>query len=80
VYNRLKKHTARPVFRQVLIAEYHDRPKVKIVFVRHRHKRAWLAILTTDIKLADEKIIRIYGKRWDMEVFFKIRRVTCFYM
>jgi hypothetical protein len=53
---------------------------VKIVFVRHRHKRAWLAILTTDIKLADEKIIRIYGKRWDMEVFFKIRRVTCFYM
>jgi len=46
--------------------------KIKIVFVRHRHKRQWLAILSTKIDLADEEIVRIYGKRWDIEVFFKM--------
>ena len=47
---------------------------MKIVFVRHRHKRDWLAILSTDTKLAAEEIIRIYGKRWDIEVFFKMMK------
>ena len=48
--------------------------KVRIVFVRHRHKRQWLAILSTKIDLADEEIVRIYGKRWDIEVFFKMMK------
>ena len=44
----------------------------KMVFVKHRHKkREWLAILSTDVTLSDEEIIRIYGMRWDIEVFFK---------
>ncbi len=44
----------------------------KIVFVKYRHKkREWLAILSTDVTLPDEEIIRIYGMRWDIEVFFK---------
>ena len=45
---------------------------VKLVFVRNRNKqRSWLAILSTDITLSDEDVVRIYGKRWDIEVFFK---------
>lgn len=45
---------------------------VKIVFIRHRSKKKeWLAILCTDCSLCDEEIIRIYGIRWDIEVFFK---------
>ena len=47
---------------------------VKIVFVRNRNKsakRRWLALLSTDTELSDEEIVRIYGKRWDIEVFFK---------
>ena len=48
--------------------------KKKIVFVRDRSKRGWLAILSTDIALADEEIVRIYGKRWDIEVFFKMEK------
>ncbi|MEK4174995.1 transposase [Aeribacillus sp. FSL K6-1305] len=45
---------------------------VKVVFVRNRHKkRQWLAILSTDCTLSDQEIIRIYGIRWDIEVFFK---------
>ena len=48
---------------------------VKIVFVRDRNRsRKWLAILSTDTTLSDEEIIRIYGKRWDIEVFFKMTK------
>jgi hypothetical protein len=47
----------------------------KIVFVRDRNKsRKWLALLSTDISLSEEEIIRIYGKRWDIEVFFKMTK------
>ena len=34
-------------------------------------KKDWLAIISTDTGLSEEEIIRIYGKRWDIEVFFK---------
>ncbi|GIO23019.1 IS4 family transposase ISDha5 [Oceanobacillus sp. J11TS1] len=45
---------------------------VKVVFVRNRNKRSeWLAILSTDCTLTETEIIRIYGMRWDIEVFFK---------
>ena len=44
----------------------------KIVFVRNRNvKSDWLAIISTDTNVTEEEIIRIYGKRWDIEVFFK---------
>lgn len=44
----------------------------KIVCVRNRSKKKdWLAIISTDTSLSEEEIIRIYGKRWDIEVFFK---------
>ncbi|WP_139193130.1 transposase, partial [Anaerobacillus alkalilacustris] len=45
---------------------------VKIVFIRHRHyKQEWLAILSTDLTLSAEDIIRIYRRRWQIETFFK---------
>ncbi|MCK9558801.1 MAG: transposase [Candidatus Cloacimonetes bacterium] len=44
----------------------------KIVFIKEKRSKNWLAILFTDISLPDEEIIRIYGKRWDIEVFFKV--------
>ena len=44
----------------------------KIVCVRNKSKKNdWLAILCTDTSLSEEEIIRTYGKRWDIEVFFK---------
>ena len=44
----------------------------KIVCVRNRNKKKdWLAIICTNIELSETEIIRIYGKRWDIEVFFK---------
>lgn len=45
---------------------------VRIVFVRNRtNKKEWLAILSTDLMISDEEIVRIYGNRWSIEVFFK---------
>lgn len=45
---------------------------VKIVFVKDRHSKNWLAVLSTDTAISNKEIIRIYGKRWDIEVFFKV--------
>ena len=44
----------------------------RIVCVRNRNNRKdWIAILSTDVSLEPEEILRIYGKRWEIEVFFK---------
>ena len=45
----------------------------KLVFVRNRNKKKdYLVLISTDTSLSEEEIIRIYGKRWDIEVFFKV--------
>lgn len=47
----------------------------RIVFIRDRERRGqWLALLSTDMELPVEEIVRIYGKRWDIEVFFKMAK------
>ena len=44
----------------------------KIICVRNKkNKKDWIAFICTDQKLSEEEIIRIYGKRWQIEVFFK---------
>lgn len=46
--------------------------QVKVVFIQNRNKKSeWLAILSTDCTLSEQEIVRIYGMRWDIEVFFK---------
>lgn len=46
--------------------------KARIIFIKDRnHKKEWLALLSTDLELPEEEIVRIYGKRWDIELFFK---------
>ena len=46
---------------------------VRLVFVRNRNNRKdWLVLVTTDMSLTEEEVIRIYGKRWGIEVFFKV--------
>ena len=45
----------------------------RIVYVRNKNnKKDYLAIITTDMNISEEEVIRIYGKRWDIEVFFKV--------
>ncbi len=44
----------------------------KLVYVRNKKKpKDYIVLLSTDASLTEEEIIRIYGKRWDIEVFFK---------
>ena len=45
--------------------------KVKVLFLRTNHENNWIALLSTDLEISDQEIIRIYGKRWNIEVFFK---------
>ena len=49
-----------------------DYVDARIVFVKDRRCDNWLALLCTDLAVSEEDVIRIYGKRWDIEVFFKV--------
>jgi len=49
-----------------------SRVPARIVCVRNRsNKKDWVAIISTDMSLSEEEIIRHYGNRWNIEVFFK---------
>lgn len=74
LYGKLTKRPGRARILASVVTETSKGQKVKIVFVRHRHKRDWLAILSTKVDLPDAEIVRIYGKRWDIEVFFKMMK------
>jgi len=44
---------------------------IKLVFVRNRNNRKeWLNVISTDLSLSQEEIIRFYGNRRSIEVFF----------
>lgn len=74
LYTRLKKRPGKARILASAVVETKYEQKVKIVFVRHRHKRDWLAIVSTETTLSAQEIVRIYGKRWDIEVFFKMMK------
>jgi len=49
----------------------------KIVCVRNKNnKKDWIAIISTNADLSEDEIIRVYGKRWNIEVFFKTCKST----
>ena len=50
---------------------------LKVVFVRHREcQKQWVALLSTDTELAETEIVRLYGRRWDIEECFKMLKST----
>lgn len=55
----------------VMVGKDHKIP-ARIVCVRNKkNKKDWIAFICTNPDLSEEEIIRIYGKRWQIEVFFK---------
>lgn len=74
IYRRLKKRRGRAKILTSVIVSLNDKLDAKLVFVRDRRKKDWLALLSTDTNLPDEDVVRIYGKRWDIEVFFKMAK------
>ncbi len=77
IYRTVRKRRGRSKYLASVRVELHDKEgnlvPGKIVFVRDRRNRSkWLALISTDVDLPETEIIRIYGKRWDIEVFFKM--------
>ena len=74
IYSRNKKRRGRSKYLlsvDVMVGK--ENPiSAKIVCVRNKaNRKDWLAFICTDRTLSEEEIIRIYGKRWQIEVFFK---------
>jgi len=74
IYSKLKKRRGRAKILASVRVQLKDGRKAKLVFVRDKRKKDWLALLSTDTTLPDADVIRIYGKRWDIEVFFKMAK------
>lgn len=72
IYSRLNKKRGKAKIKAEAIVKLSDDKPAKIIFLSNDHKRGWLALLSTDITLDNEEIVRQYGKRWDIEVFFKM--------
>ena len=76
IYNRNKKRRGRSRYLLTVLVDVVKDGKVipaKVVYVRNRNKRKeYLCLISTDTTLDENEIIRIYGKRWDIEVFFKV--------
>ncbi|WP_033165308.1 transposase [Clostridium sp. KNHs205] len=76
IYNQNKKRRGKSRFLlSVMVDVIKDGETVpaKVIYVRNKNNRKeYLCIISTDITIDEDEIIRIYGKRWDIEVFFKI--------
>ncbi len=71
-----RKHRGRSRYLLLVDVTLSDRDgnaiPARIVCVRNRNNRKdWIAFISTDVSLEPEEILLIYGKRWDIEVFFK---------
>lgn len=79
IYSRNKKRRGRSRYLlsvDVMVGKDDPIP-AKIVCVRNKaNRKDWLAFICTDTTLSEEEIIRVYGKRWQIEVFFKTCKST----
>jgi hypothetical protein len=71
IYRKIRKRRGRAKILASAQVQMKDGGTAKLVFVRNRNKKDWLALLCTDENLPNEEIVRIYGRRWDIEVFFR---------
>ena len=74
IYSRNKKRRGRSKYLlsvDVMVGKENPIP-AKIVCVKNKaNRKDWIAFICTDTTLSEKEIIRIYGKRWQIEVFFK---------
>jgi hypothetical protein len=79
LYREVRKRPGRAkVLAEVLVTignnEQGKPVPAKIVFIRDRSSKNWLALLSTDTTLTAEEIITLYRRRWDIETFFKMAK------
>jgi hypothetical protein len=76
LYNANKKRRGRAKYllsvEVLLYNSDNETLPARIIFVRDRNRRSkWIAFASTDMNLTEEEVIALYGKRWDIEVFFR---------
>lgn len=70
-----KKNDVIASVKTVMVHQTYGEIPVKLVFLHAENcNHEWVTLLTTDLSLSDEEIVRIYGKRWDIEIFFKMSK------
>jgi len=79
IYRKIRKRRGRAKILASVMVEIGKNDKdipvpAKIVFVRDRRTKKWLALLSTDTALSNEEIVTTYKRRWDIEVFFKMAK------
>jgi len=79
IYRKIRKRRGRAKILASVMVEIGEDDKgipipAKIVFVRDRRSKKWLALLSTDTALGNEEMITAYKRRWDIEVFFKMAK------
>jgi len=74
IYRLVKKRPGRARILSSALVTLKGGQQAKLVFVRDRRKKDWLSLLTTETSLDDSEVVRLYGKRWDIEVFFKMSK------
>lgn len=72
LYSQVRKRRGRAKILAHVDIQLPETIPARIVFVRDLNRsQRWLAIITTDLSLSNEEVVQLYGKRWDIEVFFK---------
>jgi len=71
IYGLVSKRPGKARLLANVLVTLNDGLPAKVVFVRNRNNNDWLALLSTDIEFPDKKVVELYGKRWDIEVFFQ---------
>ncbi|MBO5596982.1 MAG: transposase [Oribacterium sp.] len=60
------------IFGSIVVRTKTNNIPVRLVFVRNRNNRSeYIILLTTDCSMRDNEVVRIYGNRWNIEVFFR---------
>lgn len=76
IYKQNKKRRGRSKYLlsvDISVVKDEDTIPSRVIYVRNRNKKKdYLVLITTDMTISEEEVIRIYAKRWDIEVFFKV--------
>lgn len=80
IYRQNRKRRGRSKYLlsiDVSVIKEEDAIPARIIYVRNKNKKKdYLALITTDMSISEEEVIRIYGKRWNIEVFSKYANHT----
>lgn len=79
IYNKNKKRRGKSKYLlSVMVDVVKDGEIIpaKVVYIHNRNNcKEYLCLISTDVNLDENEIVRIYGKRWDIEVFLRYAKL-----